>query len=204
MFQWLMDAVVVAQGTFDLASGKSRRVKQDTKKQEATVKSEKFSIDVNVKLPEKEAPEGQADDHIDLFFQNLIIDDLYQKLSKERDGVGNRIEVLEVVLRSPERMVRFLGDTIEAQELAKDKWIPMILHEERPVPLFLVKRGHDLMRRAAVGITEPEGEQFVIPISENSAPHLSLRTLSLVMEFLNSAVSGKSLPPPNTLIISGG
>jgi len=202
-FQWFLDALSASGGTFHLARKKTKD-KSDGKKQNAIYRSDKFAIDVNVKLPEKDAPDTPASESLELFFQDAALEKFYRDLRRMKDLRGNSVEVLEFLFRSPERMVRFLGDIIAVQELANEPWEITIRHGDYNVELFKVNRG--LTVNAAVAVVEPEGERFFIPIPDHGSPtkHLSLQTLTFVMDFLNSAVSGKSLPPPNTLLISGG
>lgn len=221
MFQWFLDALVLGGGTFDIPAKKTlkkgdgkkdnAKKKDQEKKQEAIYRSDRFAIDVNVKLPEKEAadttPTGSTlSGSVDLFFQKQYFEDLYQELKNTKDSDGNSIDVLEIVFRSPERMVRFLGDVIAAQQLARERNEIRIRVGEHVVPLFRVEHGRRVTGREAISVTGPEGERFFIPVPDYGSPttHMSLHALALVTDFLNSAVSGKSLPPPSTLIITGG
>ncbi|HKZ01787.1 MAG TPA: hypothetical protein VJ180_06085 [Pyrinomonadaceae bacterium] len=205
MFQWFFEAVGVSGGAFDVPGRKKKDKddKDDSKKQNAIYRSDKFAIDVNVKVPEKEPTETASTDYLDLFFENEAIQRLYESFSKGADQRGKGIEV---VFRSPERMVRYLGDIIAAQELANDRHEFEIRYGDQPVKVIEVNRGSDIRASAAVAIVDPERERFFVPIPDHGAPtqNMSLQTLALVMDFLNSAVSGKSIPPPSTLILSGG
>ena len=117
---------------------------------------------------------------------------------------------ITVIWRSPERMVRYLGDVVAVQIFsAGDNRGPVqILNEDgRLVDLFRVERGRDLLgSRGAVSVEGPERESYFVPASENGSepPHLSLQALALVMESLNQAVSGKALPQPAAVFLPGG
>jgi hypothetical protein len=103
-------------------------------------------------------------------------------------------------------MVRFLGDLIAVQEFQRDAERIKLRTESGAVELFVAKRGQPLPGTAAVSIVDPEGESFYVPIPDHGSAtkHMSLQTLTLVMDFLNSAVSGKALPQPTTLVVTGG
>jgi hypothetical protein len=115
---------------------------------------------------------------------------------------------INIVWRSPERMVRYLGEVLAVQTYgAPGKWPVQILNDDGElVDLFVVQRGRNLLDRAAVSIDDPEGERFSIPRPEyeSAKTHLSLQALALVMEAFNLAVSGKDLPQPATLLLPAG
>jgi hypothetical protein len=114
---------------------------------------------------------------------------------------------LRIAWRSPERMVRYLGEVLAAQEFGPGKRPVQVLNENGDlVELFRVQRGRNSMGRAAVAVDDPEGETFSIPRPDydSSKGHLSLQALALVMESFNLAVSGKELPQPATLLLPGG
>jgi hypothetical protein len=204
LFQWLLDTVVAGDGGVDLPSKRKAAQKKDKQGQQAVYRSSKFAIDVNVKLPEKEEKDTDKDaGDIDLFFGNRALDKLYQDLLKRQKPPA---KVIEYNLRSPERMVRFLGDIIAVQQLAERPREIKIFMDKVPVDLFVVRRGANYSGRSAVSIVDPEGVNFYVPIPDHGSPTkaLSLQTLALVMDFLNSAVSGKTLPQPTTLIVTGG
>jgi hypothetical protein len=114
---------------------------------------------------------------------------------------------IAITLRSPERMVRFLGDVLAAQSLESKRMIQILDGAGWLVDLFRVETGrHLLTSGAAVAVDGPEGDSYYIPISQPGSKdgHLSLQALALVMESLNLAVSGKELPRPSTIIVPGG
>jgi hypothetical protein len=114
---------------------------------------------------------------------------------------------IRISWRSPERMVRYLGEVLAAQEFGPGKRPVQVLNEDGElVDLFRVQKGRNSMGRVAIAVDDPEGETFSIPRPDydSSKGHLSLQALALVMESFNLAVSGKELPPPATLLLSGG
>jgi hypothetical protein len=205
-FQWFIDAMAMAGGSFEIAKYQTKK-KSEQKKKTTVVKGDRFAIDVNVKLPDKDdSSETAPGDPLDLFFDNERFEGLYQRIHKLKDRKGMKLQPIEVNLRSPERMVRFLGDIISVQELAHDRQTIKILHNQRIVELLRVKRGPRMLANVAVAVTDAEGEEVYIPVPDHGSPtaHLSLQTMALVMDFLNSAVSGKALPQPTTVFVTGG
>jgi hypothetical protein len=209
-FHWFIDALQAGGGHLEVPSKrKAVAESKDAKKQGAIYRSSKFAIDVNVKLPEKEDKDQKDKDEgdVDLYFDDKNLDALYEHLLRDTANKKTRRKVIEYVFRSPERMVRFLGDVILVQELEREpRNIKVRSTEGKPVDLFLAKKGANLSGRVAVSIIDPEGETFYVPIPDHGSPttHVSLPTLTLVMDFLNSAVSGKALPQPTTLVVTGG
>jgi len=139
-----------------------------------------------------------SDDHIQSHFK--------YELSR-RDSKGYRIDPLEFRLRSPERVVRYLGDLIAAQSLERDRYVPQIRLNENGyseyVDFLRVVRNAGYGKRWAVSVKDPEGERFGIPIPDYGSPdrHLSLQTLALSMDIYNSAVSNTSIPPSKTILL---
>jgi hypothetical protein len=114
-----------------------------------------------------------------------------------------------VIWRSPERMVRYLGDVLAAQTFgsgSKKGPIQILNDAGVVVDLFRVERGRDLLGTSAVSVEGPERDPFFIPVPDHDSKsaHVSLQALALVMESLNLAVSGKALPPPTAVFLSGG
>ena len=103
-------------------------------------------------------------------------------------------------------MVRYLGDVLAVHTLERRGPVQVLNEEGELVDLFHVERGRDLLGSTAVAVEGPDGERFSIPAADHGTRkgHLSLQALSLVMESFNLAVSGKALPQPATLFLSGG
>jgi hypothetical protein len=111
--------------------------------------------------------------------------------------------------RSPERMVRYLGEVLAVQSSGADKHKIEIFNEEgRSVQLLRVESGREPHGRVAVSVDGPEHESFYIPIPDRGrspkGDHMSLQALGLVMESVNLAISGKELPRTPALFLSGG
>jgi hypothetical protein len=103
------------------------------------------------------------------------------------------------LLRSPERVVRFLGELISAQNYGGEPFEPSILdpeHKGERFTVLTVHRGRPLPGMAAVSIRDPEGATFYIPRRSHDSPKtdLSLETLAIVTDVLNAAVSKKNFP----------
>jgi hypothetical protein len=191
-----------------------------------TVKEGKVAVEVNVKIADKADKDEDASDKAkdggsiglnlpkDLGkLKNIHIDELatLERLRNEhvcllREGKTPII----INWRSPERMVRYLGDVLAAQAFGTAKrGIDIFNDDGRLVELLRVESGRGLLGRpAAVSVEGPEGESFFIPIPDrdraSKEAHLSLQALALVMESVNLAVSGKELPRAPTLFLSGG
>lgn len=189
-----------------------------------SVKEGKVSVDVNVKITEKA---DKDDDGSDKAKDGGSIGlNLPRDLSKLKIASLDELAALEhlryehlcllkegktpiiISWRSPERMVRYLGEVLAVQGFGSGERKIIILNDDGyPVELFRVESGRDLLGRgSAVTVEGPERETFYIPIPERqlSDAHLSLQALALVMESVNLAVSGKELPRVPTLFLSGG
>jgi hypothetical protein len=118
-----------------------------------------------------------------------------------------RKDKISPLLRSPERVVRYLGELISAQNYGTNRYVPRVIDPERKdrFALLLVKRGSPLPSGAAVSIVDPEGETFYVPRRNHDArkEDLSLETLAIVTDVLNAAVSKKNFPPVTTLTVAG-
>ncbi|MFZ1101630.1 MAG: hypothetical protein WAN86_01925, partial [Hyphomicrobiaceae bacterium] len=88
---------------------------------------------------------------------------------------------VEFLFRSPERMVRYLGDLVSAQSYGPERFVPRAFDPERQevFTLLTVKRGTPPAGDAAVSIRDPDGEIFYIPRQNLDLPKrdLSLETL---------------------------
>jgi hypothetical protein len=217
----------IAGAAKDGKGGKSKDAKGvEDKRVSESVKDGKVSVDIGVNL--KIADKGEKDDEASDKAKNGGFIGLNIPKGpragvfdiRELGKLGNlRNEYLCLlkegkrpiifVWRSPERMVRYLGDVVALQTFADgDRKGPVqILNEDGAlVDLFRVGRGRDLLGGVAVSVEGPERESFYIPLPEpgSKTAHLSLPALALVMESFNLAVSGKALPQPATFFLSGG
>jgi hypothetical protein len=194
-----------------------------------TVKEGKVAVDVTVKIGEKADKEDDASDKskdggsIGLNFPKGIRSLRSATLAEMRHLESLRNESLcllkegrtPIIInwRSPERMVRYLGEVLAAQDFgsAPMRRVKILNNDGQHVELLRIERGRDEVgRAAAVSVEGPEGDSFYIPIADrvpdraSKGAHLSLRALALVMESVNLAVSGKELPRTTTLFLSGG
>jgi hypothetical protein len=114
-----------------------------------------------------------------------------------------------ITWRSPERMVRYLGEVLAVQNFGSGgNKVEVFSEDGRPVQLLRVESGREVAGLAAVSVEGPERDSFYIPIPDRDrtakGDHLSLQALALVMESVNLAVSGKELPRSPTFFLSGG
>jgi hypothetical protein len=129
-------------------------------------------------------------------------------LCRIRRELGTAPLALEVKiqLRSPERMVRFLGDLIAAQAYGSKRFDPILIDPIREEEYFLlqVKRGVPPPGAAVVSVVAPDGETIYVPRRDPDAPKkdISLETLAIVSDILNGAVSKKAYPPVTTLTVT--
>lgn len=200
--------------------GKSKDAGKGTSE---TVKDGKVSVEVNVKVAEKADKDDDASDKakdggsIGLNLPRSLgaLRGLHPVEVKALADLRNNYICLlregksPIIIgwRSPERMVRYLGEIAAVQGYGTgDKRIKILNDEGDPVELLRVVNGRDSGRGAAVSVEGPEGDSFQIPIADAAAKdaHLSLRALGLVIEAVNLAVSGKELPRTPTFFLSGG
>jgi hypothetical protein len=129
------------------------------------------------------------------------------KLCVRRPGMGVLARDVQIQLRSPERMVRFLGELISAQTHGSERFVPFAFDpiRQEEYDLLRVKQGVPPPGAAAVSVVGPDGETIYVPRRDHSGPktHLSLEILSIVSDVLNGAVSKKAYPPVTTLTVSG-
>ena len=191
-----------------------------------TIKDGKVSVEVNVKIADKADKDDDGSDKAKDAGSTIGIS-LPRGLRNLKAAKPNEISALAdlrneyvcllkegktpivVSWRSPERMVRYLGEVLAVQKFGSGETKIKIFNEEgRLVQLLLVESGRDVLGRAAVSVEGLEGESFYIPIPDRAhAPkgdHMSLQAMALVMEAVNLAVSGKELPRSPTFFLSGG
>jgi len=209
----------LARSTKD-GKGKS---KDANKGPSETVKEGKVSVEVNVKIAEKADKDAEASDKENEGGSIGLV--IPRNLAPRNDPPPRAFAALDrlrnehlcilregktpiiISWRSPERMVRYLGDVLAAQAFgARKRGIEIFNEDGYPVELFRVESGRGPDSGSAVSVEGPEGDAYYIPVPNREAKdaHLSLQTLALVMESFNLAVSGKELPRAPTLFISGG
>jgi hypothetical protein len=206
---------------------KSKDTRGGAKEQQLSesAKEGKLSVDigVNLKIADKDKGERDEDDkgkeefvaiNIPKDLLGLITDrgEAYA-LNRLRDKQLCLLKVdkrpLRVGWRSPERMVRFLGDVLAVQafEAGDRRGQVQILDDNGLlIDMIRVERGRDAVGASSVEVDGPEGEKYAIPLPQSNfhKAHMSLQTLALVMEAFNQAVSGKALPQPATIFLPGG
>lgn len=163
-------------------------------------KGEKTDDD-QAKKPEPDAGLGSS---LGVFY---FADPEFERLAKVTRGKEKETPI-DVTFRSPESMVRFLGSLISAQTHRSPPVIPTIFDFEtkKEVPIFTVHRGLAIPTQAAVEVRDGEGEHFYIPVPDRSegAKNLTLETLSIVADVVNTATAQAEIPqvPNVTLRVS--
>lgn len=162
-----------------------------------------FTVDPNEKKKEKEEVNINV---LNPIFAARCLNESLCDMGVE-SPVGIRREHISPLLRSPERLVRYLGELVSAQNYGAQTFKPSLLDPEREgqkFSLLTVKRGLPPPGGAAVSIVDPEGETFYVPRRQHDAPKtdLSLETLAIVSDVLNAAVSKKAFPPVTTLTVA--
>jgi hypothetical protein len=128
-------------------------------------------------------------------------------VSKPKEGFTALKGGMVLLFRTPERVVRYLGDLISAQSYGPKRYIPEVIDVERgeKYKLLVVTRGIAPPGGAAVSVRSPEGEMFYVPRRDPGAPRdeVSLETLSIATDILNLAVTKKAFPEVTTLRVKG-
>lgn len=128
------------------------------------------------------------------------------KLCVRKPDAGTLARGVKIQLRSPERLVRFLGEVIAAQSYGSEKFLPFAVDPLRRqrYALLVVDNGIALPGRAVVSVRGPDGETVYVPRRDPNSrkEDLSLELLSIVSDILNGAVSKKAYPPVTTLTVS--
>lgn len=180
--------------------------------QPVSIKDGKASIDVRVTLEKKDEEGTPREKSLDLFFRipRASAGQISTAVSSLRDKYlclfKEGRNPISVVWRSPERMVRFLGDVLAVQTYRGAPSFRILNDAGHDVPLFLVEAGRGILTSAAVSVEGPDRENYVIlaPEPASESGHLSLPALAIVTMSLNQAVSGKALPAPTTFFVPGG
>lgn len=185
---------------------------RNLKKEKASGQAEKGkadNVDVNVNVTiGKQGGTQPPKAQIFFAFGDSAIDTEVESMlkSEELDKIG--INPFEFSLRSPESMVRYLGEVIAAEAYREPAYVVTAAVRGDGygtlVPLFPVAVGEMGTRNAAVSVRGPEGDRFSIPIPEHGAVgrHRGLATLGLVQEVIGAAVSNEALPPVRNVIFN--
>ncbi|MGA7326765.1 MAG: hypothetical protein WBX25_20300 [Rhodomicrobium sp.] len=113
-------------------------------------------------------------------------------------------KVFSFTFRSPESMVRYVGDIV-ALQLHKGGYIPKVyIGRGQEADILIVRRGPANPSSTAISVVDSNGQEFFIPKPDYSVPthDLSLQTISIVADVLNGAVSAKSLPQVSTFTLT--
>jgi hypothetical protein len=171
------------------------RSPSDEKKPRKTEKAGENVFNIYTTESEKSGDKGYE------FSASFVKDDELTKIAKKLDK-----KAYNIVFRSPESMVRYLGDLIAVQNYRRDGFIPTIFNPSigREIPLFRVKRGVPGRNDATMTVSDHEHEAFYIPRPAYGEldRDRSMETLSLVADVLNGAVSKKAFPQVNTFTLS--
>jgi len=163
------------------------------------------SVDVNVNVSVGEKPSSGAKTNNIVSFNDRRLTELVDFMLQRRDLDRVGVNPFEISLRSPESMVRFLGEVVASELYVKKAHVVTVISEDgAEVPLFLVQQGGVGLQPVAVSIVGPEGERFSIPRPEHGAKdrHRSLQSLAFVEEVMGAAISLKALPPVTNVIFS--
>jgi hypothetical protein len=117
---------------------------------------------------------------------------------------GRNAVCIQTTHRSALQMIQFLGELIAAQHYIEQPFMPHVLighanvlgeAESVEVPLFVVKRDHAGLKRAAV-IVRHEREIFYIPHPEFGSRDEagSLQALDLVLQSVRAATTKQDIP----------
>jgi hypothetical protein len=108
----------------------------------------------------------------------------------------------QIIFRSPERMVRYIGELIAAQNYGGNAFVPTSVDVETgdEYALLRVIRGQPRAGGYAVKVVDPDGEVFYVPKPDYGDRNRdrSLELMSLVIDVLNGAVSKQAFPQVTT------
>lgn len=125
-FQVLFDSFRVSRGAFDLLL--SAEDDSASSGGDATKKQLNYTVDVNVNVAEVKPAKSKVKREIPVYFGDEEVADVYKNMPEETASESelgeqqkkkkkSRRNAFEIVFRSPERMVRFLGEIVAVQIL---------------------------------------------------------------------------------------
>jgi hypothetical protein len=177
---------------------------EPTKKKEKIEVRGPVTIQVNADnkgVTGTEQEKGSSKDEMAISFRNeVIMDEMRSPACASAQKTG--LICFNMILRSPERIVRYLGELIAAQHFLEKPFSPYLFaNAHETFEIFKVERGLSHIGRAVLTTRDAEGETWVAPAFSHSDPlhPRTLQTLSFVMDIVNMAVSAKDLPEVNTL-----
>ena len=131
--------------------------------------------------------------------------DTIQALFKDQQILRTDVGVgpLEFRTRSPKGMIEYLGDIIKVGNFRGEPYIPKILTAKGEVPIAIVVAGR-LPASAVLRVRDDTGEVFSVPRPDEftTADHLTLKTISIISDFYNSAIDKQALPEASSVIFS--
>jgi hypothetical protein len=135
------------------------------------------------------------------YFSVDSVQDIFkaQQILLKDVGVGP----LEFKTRSPKGMIEYLGDIIKVENFRTDSYVPKILTAKGEVPIAIIVAGR-LFGQTALRVKDDEGEIFSVPQTDYSASedHLTLKTISIISDFYNSAIDKTALPEASTVLFT--
>lgn len=156
------------------------------------------NVVINVLKDESKAASKPAGD-VEVEFKRLRVQEVAKRVK------AKHLKPMIMKLRSPESMVRYLGELIELQNLRGRP--PMVVFDielRRSFVLFRAVEGRPLPGEAAVSVPSPDGSTYYIPKPDYRDPShdRSLEALSIVADILNGAVSKGAIPQQTTFSLS--
>ena len=131
--------------------------------------------------------------------------DTIQKLFKDQQMLMKDIGVgpLEFKTRSPKGMIEYLGDIIKVENFRAEPYVPKILTAKGEVAIALVVAGH-APGSAVLRVRDDTGEVFSVPRPDEftTEDHLTLKAISIISDFYNSAIDKQALPEANAVIFT--
>lgn len=163
------------------------------------------SIDIqNTNSSEANKNQDNAKSEYKVSFSNLeIMRALGDEQCKNTEKTG--IICFDLVFRSPERVVRYLGEIISVENFSDKRFSPYLFYDKNTrFEIFKVNRGSNFLNGAALKVTDGEGDTFYVSTPDRADPghHRTLETLSFVSDLINGAVSTKDLPQVTSFTIS--
>ena len=133
------------------------------------------------------------------FIRNAAVD--LVAVAAEKALTNQHRHALAPRMRSPRRMIEFLGELTALQNYSKQPFVAQTVVRSSFVTFWGVARGDEFRGNAAVSVRDPRGETFSVvrPELGSEARDQSLVVLSLVNELINLAISKDAYPPPSAV-----
>ena len=153
-----------------------------------------------------DAPKGSGDKikYPVTFSDKKIMALLYSTECRGQEETGRTCVAIN--FRSPERVVRYLGEIVAAQTLLPEqkRFSPNLYVEDKSFEIFHVNRGDQSFSRHILHAVDEEGDRFSVPQFDHSdeGHDRTLESLALVADLINGAVSAKDLPQVTSISLS--